>query len=75
MDGARALAIPVVECGAPGEDPRRRWTQPFTAAVRSPSADWCLAIDRVRYTVAGDRYPRAAHALEIIAVTYCPLPG
>ena len=48
IDTARALAIPGVDCVVPGED-ARRWTRPFTAALKSPIEHWCLAIERVRY--------------------------
>ena len=80
IDASRALAMPGVECGVTGED-ARRWTRPFTAAVRSPIQHWCLATGRVRYqgepvavVVASDRY-RAEDALEAVEVTYRPLPA
>ena len=80
IDASRALAMPGVECVVTGED-ARRWTRPFTAAVRSPIEHWCLATGRVRYqgepvavVVAGDRY-RAEDALEAVEVTYRPLPA
>ena len=80
VDTARAMAMPGVACALTGED-ARRWTRPFTAAVKSPVAHWCLATERVRYqgepvavVVAGDRY-RAEDALEAIEVTYRPLPA
>src|SRR5271165_4722820 len=62
IDPAHALVMPGIECIVTGED-ARRWTQPFTAAVKSPIEYWCLATDRVRYAgepvavvVAHDRY-------------------
>ena len=80
IDASRALAMPGVECVVTGED-ARRWTRPFTAAVRSPIEHWCLATGRVRYqgepvavVVASDRY-RAEDALEAVEVTYRPLPA
>ena len=80
IDPARALAMPGIECIVTGED-ARRWTQPFTAAVKSPIEYRCLATDRVRYAgepvavvVAHDRY-RAEDALEAIHVAYRPLPA
>src|ERR1700746_157145 len=51
IDPARALAMPGVECIVTGEE-ARRWTRPFTAAVKSPIEHRCLAIDRVRYAGA-----------------------
>jgi 2-furoyl-CoA dehydrogenase large subunit len=78
IDPARALAMPGIECVVTGED-ARRWTRPFTAAVKSPIDHWCLAIDRVRYAgepvavvVASDRY-RAEDALDAVDVAYRPL--
>src|SRR5271166_4083222 len=80
IDTAKALAMPVVNCVVTGED-ARRWSRPFIAAVESPVEHWCLATERVRYqgepvavVVAGDRY-RAEDALEMIDVTYRPLPA
>jgi 2-furoyl-CoA dehydrogenase large subunit len=80
IDAARAAAMPGVECVVTGED-ARRWTRPFTAAIKSPIEHWCLATNRVRYAgepvavvVAGDRY-RAEDALETIDVVYRPLPA
>src|ERR1700751_1294839 len=43
IDPAGALALPGVECIVTGEE-ARRWTRPFTAAVKSPIEHWCLAI-------------------------------
>jgi len=48
IDTARAAAMPGVECVVTGED-ARRWTHPFTAAIKSPIEFWCVATDRVRY--------------------------
>jgi 2-furoyl-CoA dehydrogenase large subunit len=80
IDTARALAMPGVNCVMTGEDVRR-WSRPFIAAVESPIEHWCLATEGVRYqgepvavVVAGDRY-RAEDALEMIDVTYRPLPA
>ncbi len=79
LDAARALALPGVECVVTGED-ARRWTRPFTVAVKSAARQWCLAIDRVRHVgepvavvLALDRH-RAEDGLEAIAVDYRPLP-
>ena len=65
--------MPGIECVLTGED-ARRWTQPFTAAIKSPIEHWCLAVDRVRYAgepvamvVADNRY-RAEDALEAALV-------
>jgi 2-furoyl-CoA dehydrogenase large subunit len=80
IDPVRALAMPGIECIVTGED-ARRWTQPFTAAVKSPIEYRCLATNHVRYAgepvaviVAHDRY-RAEDALEAIHVAYRPLPA
>jgi len=79
VDTARAMAMPGVACVLTGEE-ARRWTRPFTAAIKSPVTYWCLATKQVRYqgepvavVVAGDRY-RAEDALEAVDVTYRPLP-
>ena len=40
-----AAVMPGIECVLTGED-ARRWTQPFTAAIKSPIEHWCLAVDR-----------------------------
>jgi len=78
IDTARTATMPGVECVVTGDD-ARRWTQPFTAVIKSPIEHWCLATNRVRYAgepvavvVAGDRY-RAEDALETIDVVYRPL--
>ncbi|MBO0738325.1 MAG: xanthine dehydrogenase family protein molybdopterin-binding subunit, partial [Alphaproteobacteria bacterium] len=80
IDTTDALAMPGVECVITGED-ARRWTRPFTAAVKSPVEHWCLPTNRVRYAgepvavvVAGDRY-RAEDALEKVTIVYRPLPA
>ena len=80
IDSARALALPGVVCVVTGAD-AQRWTRPFTAALASPVAQWCLAVDRVRHVgepvavvVAADRY-RAEDAAEAVAVDYRPLPA
>jgi 2-furoyl-CoA dehydrogenase large subunit len=79
VDAAAASAIPGVATVVTGDD-ARRWTRPFTAAVKAPVEHWCLAVDRVRYVgepvamvLARDRYI-AADALERIEVSYRPLP-
>jgi 2-furoyl-CoA dehydrogenase large subunit len=78
VDYTRATAMPGIECVVTGDD-ARRWTRPFTAAIRSPIEYWCLAINRTRYVgepvavvVATDRY-RAEDALEAVDVAYRPL--
>jgi 2-furoyl-CoA dehydrogenase large subunit len=80
IDISRALAMPGVQCLVTGED-ARRWTRPFTAAIKLPIEHWCIATNRVRYmgepvavVVASDRY-RAEDALEAIDVAYRPLPA
>jgi xanthine dehydrogenase molybdopterin-binding subunit B len=77
---AGALALPGVDCVVTGED-ARRWTRPFAVAVKTAMEQWCLATDRVRYVgepvavvLARDRYT-AADALELIEVSYRPLPA
>jgi 2-furoyl-CoA dehydrogenase large subunit len=80
IDAAPALAVPGVDCIVTGED-ARRWTRPFAVAVKTPMAQWCLAVDRVRYVgepvaVAMARDPHAAEdALERIAIDYRQLPA
>lgn len=80
IDAEAATGIPGVTTIVTGDD-ARRWTHPFTAAVKMPVEHWCLAIDRVRYVgepvavvLARDRYT-AADAAERIEVSYRPLPA
>jgi 2-furoyl-CoA dehydrogenase large subunit len=80
IDTSRAVTMPGVQCVVTGED-ARRWTRPFTAAIKLPIEHWCIATNRVRYmgepvavVVASDRY-RAEDALEAIDVDYRPLPA
>ena len=80
VDIDAASAVPGVAAIVTGED-AKRWTRPFTAAIKAPVEHWCLAVDRVRYVgepvavvLAGDRYA-AADALEQIEVSYRPLPA
>ncbi len=56
-------------------------TTPFLIVVKEPMDQWCLAVDRVRFTgeavavvVAQDRYI-AEDAVDDIAVVYKPLPA
>jgi 2-furoyl-CoA dehydrogenase large subunit len=79
IDTSRAVTMPGVQCVVTGED-ARRWTRPFTAAIKWPIEHWCIARNRVRYmgepvavVVASDRY-RAEDALEAIDVAYRPFP-
>jgi 2-furoyl-CoA dehydrogenase large subunit len=79
VDVEAALAAPGVDCVVTGAD-ARRWTRPFTVAVKSAMQHWCLAVDRVRYVgepvavvLARNRHT-AEDALERIAVAYRPLP-
>src|SRR6516164_10609306 len=79
IDTSRAVTMPGVQGLVTGED-ARRWTRPFTAAIKSPIEHWCVAINRVRYmgepvavVIASDRY-RAEDALEAIDAAYRPLP-
>jgi 2-furoyl-CoA dehydrogenase large subunit len=79
IDIAAALGVPGVDCVVTRED-ARRWTRPFTVAVKTAMKHWCLAIDRVRYVgepvamvLARDRHT-AEDALERIAVEYRQLP-
>jgi 2-furoyl-CoA dehydrogenase large subunit len=76
---AEASAMPGVAAIVTGAD-ARRWTRPFTAAVRTEIEHWCVAVDRVRYVgepvavvLAEDRY-RAEDALAAIEVEYRQLP-
>ena len=80
VDAEAASAILGVVTVVTGDD-AKRWTRPFTAAVKAPVEHWCLAVDRVRYVgepvavvLARDRYT-AADALELIEVSYRPLPA
>jgi 2-furoyl-CoA dehydrogenase large subunit len=80
IDTSRAVTMPGVQCVVTGED-ARRWTRPFTAAIKLPIEHWCVASHRVCYmgepvavVVASDRY-RAEDALEAIDVAYRPLPA
>ena len=80
VDTEAASAIPGVAAVVTGDD-ARRWTRPFIAAVKAPMEHWCLAVDRVRYVgepvavvLARDRCT-AADALELVAVSYRPLPA
>jgi len=80
IDTSRAVTMPGVQGLVTGED-ARRWTRPFTAAIKSPIEHWCVAINRVRYmgepvavVIASDRY-RAEDALEAIDAAYRPLPA
>jgi 2-furoyl-CoA dehydrogenase large subunit len=79
LDATGALAVPGVECVVAGED-ARLMTRPFAVAIKTAAAQWCLAIDRVRYVgepvavvLARNRHS-AEDALERIAVEYRPLP-
>jgi 2-furoyl-CoA dehydrogenase large subunit len=80
VDSKAASAILGVATIVTGDD-AKRLTRPFTAAVKAPVEHWCLAVDRVRYVgepiavvLARDRYT-AADALELIEVSYRPLPA
>jgi 2-furoyl-CoA dehydrogenase large subunit len=80
IDTSSAVTMPGVQCVVTGED-ARRWTRPFTAAIKLPIEHWCVASHRVCYmgepvavVVASDRY-RAEDALEAIDVAYRPLPA
>jgi 2-furoyl-CoA dehydrogenase large subunit len=80
IDTEAASAVPGVTTIVTGGD-AKRWTRPFTAAVKAPVEHWCLAVDWVRYVgepvavvLARDRYT-AADALELIQVLYRPLPA
>jgi 2-furoyl-CoA dehydrogenase large subunit len=80
VDAEAASAILGVVTVVTGDD-AKRWTRPFTAAVKAPVEHWCLAVDGVRYVgepvavvLARDRYT-AADALELIEVSYRPLPA
>jgi 2-furoyl-CoA dehydrogenase large subunit len=80
VDSKAASAILGVATIVTGDD-AKRLTHPFTAAVKAPVEHWCLAVDRVRYVgepiavvLARDRYT-AADALELIEVSYRPLPA
>jgi len=80
VDAEAASAVLGVVTVVTGDD-AKRWTRPFTAAVKAPVEHWCLAVDRVRYVgepvavvLARDRYT-AADALELIEVSYRPLPA
>ena len=79
IDNTGALTVPGVDCVVTSED-ARRWTRPFTVAVKTAMEQWCLGVDRVRYVgepvavvLARDRYC-AEDALEQIAVEYRLLP-
>jgi len=62
IDTSRAVTMPGVQGLVTGED-ARRWTRPFTAAIKSPIEHWCVATSRVRY--AGE--PVAVVVAETIA--------
>jgi 2-furoyl-CoA dehydrogenase large subunit len=80
IDTAAAEAQPGVAAVLTGADVKAV-TTPFLIVVKEPMDQWCLAIDRVRFTgeavavvIAEDRY-LAEDALDYIEVAYKPLPA
>ena len=80
IDTAAAQAQPGVAAVLTGADVKEV-TSPFLIVVKEPMDQWCLAIDRVRFTgeavavvIADDRY-LAEDALDHIEVVYKPLPA
>jgi 2-furoyl-CoA dehydrogenase large subunit len=78
IDIAAALAHDGVWAVITGED-IRKLSDPFLAAVKTPIAQWALAVERVRYVgepvalvVAENRY-LAEDAAELVVVDYEPL--
>jgi len=78
IDAAAALALDGVWAVITGEEVRKL-SDPFMAAVKTPIAQWSLAVGRVRYVgepvalvVAESRY-LAEDAAELVAIDYAPL--
>ncbi|MBU6491824.1 MAG: molybdopterin-dependent oxidoreductase [Burkholderiales bacterium] len=79
LDVTAALAAPGVRAVLTGEDVKA-WSRPFVVGVKSPMQHYSLAVDRVRYVgepvavVVAQSRAMAEDALDLIKVTYDPLP-